>query len=750
MRVAISPPPQSRISPSKLRALFALGSLLTILATAVFAHEGHTPLPSKGASVDVGKGLVILSADARTALDVQSAEIGNPMPANSILAYATLATPWKQHAFAVSRLPGRIVALRAKPGQQVEAGAVLAEVESAEAELLRLEVQSARTELNLADRVLKGLNESTGTIAESNILSAEVKLKQAKNASELARSKWVALGLSPEILTSILKGEPVSAPPLPIRSPIGGTVIHADLALGKIVEPGEHLFEIVDLAKIWARIGVLERDLDRVAAGQPVAVHLTAYPGETFRGTVSIVGRYLDPVTHVNDVWVEFSNRTGSEARLLPGMSGQARIELAPASGTKTVAASALVNDGVDRFVLVEEANTAERSEYRKRSVEVVRESPHAAEVRSPDLFPGDRVVTRGGHQLGTFFTPGVLRLTPESMRSIGLTFDSASNREIDTVVELPGAVDLPPERRSAASARLPGTILSIRAEPGQDVKAGHIVAEVFSLDFLNLQIDLLRESLAADLADEQLARLKGIGESVSKRAIVEAEAVASSTGQRRESLKRRLTLLGVASDDVSALLKKRLVLPALPVRASVDGTVVRFDRVIGQSVRADEPLFEIHDLSKPLVEAYVSERDLASVRIGQSARLRLASNPSAVINGKVVRSGRTFGAVDRTMSVWVELDSTPVAILRQTQMARVCLVVANHPSTLAVPIGAVLREGTQTFVFVRNGDTYERRRVTLGRADDRFAEVPSGLKAGEIVAITAVDELQTAFASVR
>jgi multidrug efflux pump subunit AcrA (membrane-fusion protein) len=82
--------------------------------------------------------------------------------------------------------------------------------------------------------------------------------------------------------------------------------------------------------------------------------------------------------------------------------------------------------------------------------------------------------------------------------------------------------------------------------------------------------------------------------------------------------------------------------------------------------------------------------------------------------------------------------------------MARVCLAIDNHPSALAVQIGAVFREGTQTFVFVQNGDTYERRSVALGRADDRFAEVRSGLKAGEIVAITAVDELQTAFASVR
>lgn len=52
--------------------------------------------------------------------------------------------------------------------------------------------------------------------------------------------------------------------------------------------------------------------------------------------------------------------------------------------------------------------------------------------------------------------------------------------------------------------------------------------------------------------------------------------------------------------------------------------------------------------------------------------------------------------------------------------------------------------------MFVRTGDTFERREVGLGRTDDRFAEVKAGLTAGEPVAVAAADELNTAWASVR
>jgi membrane fusion protein, heavy metal efflux system len=131
-------------------------------------------------------------------------------------------------------------------------------------------------------------------------------------------------------------------------------------------------------------------------------------------------------------------------------------------------------------------------------------------------------------------------------------------------------------------------------------------------------------------------------------------------------------------------------------------------------------------------------------------ARVRLVGDPGVVLPGKVARSGRTFGTTHRTLSVWVELDGDPPTPLRHNQMARLSLAVGSHPPTLALPLGAVYREGTQGYVFVRSGDTFERRAVTLGRADDRFVEVTAGLAAGEPVAVAGVPELNTAWQSVR
>src|SRR5262245_24075616 len=131
--------------------------LLTVVAAWLWAHEGHAPLPSKGAQVDVAKGSIVLSQESRTALDVQTAEVEDRSLPKFVPAYATLVSPWKLHGFASARLPGRIEDLRVQAGQQVEAGQVLAEVRSLDLENLELELLNARNNVRLAEGVLKAL-----------------------------------------------------------------------------------------------------------------------------------------------------------------------------------------------------------------------------------------------------------------------------------------------------------------------------------------------------------------------------------------------------------------------------------------------------------------------------------------------------------------------------------------------------------------------------------------------------------------
>src|SRR5205823_5623851 len=113
------------------------------------------------------------------------------------------------------------------------------------------------------------------------------------NALEIARRKLLGLGAE-EAAVEQLRYAGLSAPlrGLAITSPLSGIVANTESQVGNVVEPVQHLFEIVDLTTVWAKIEVLSKDLPRIEVGLPVVLRLTAYPGQehVFRTTVQAKG----------------------------------------------------------------------------------------------------------------------------------------------------------------------------------------------------------------------------------------------------------------------------------------------------------------------------------------------------------------------------------------------------------------------------------------------------------------------------
>ena len=232
---------------------------------------------------------------------------------------------------------------------------------------------------------------------------------------------------------------------------------------------------------------------------------------------------------------------------------------------------------------------------------------------------------------------------------------------------------------------------------------------------------------------------------------LLETEGRVRTIETKSANLRQKLLTLGLTARQIDGVHKTKRVVDALPLRAPIDGAVVDFDRKLGQVVRADESLFEIHDMTQVRVQAFVGERDSARVHVGQTARIRLVAHPDLDVEGTVTRIGPVVGADSRTQAAWIEFQQPPTVSLQHSMAARVTLTTDRPASTLAVPLNAVVRDGLRSFVFVQKSDgTFERRRIELGRADDRLVEVKSGVTRGEAVATGGVPQIQTAFAAVR
>ncbi len=185
-----------------------------------------------------------------------------------------------------------------------------------------------------------------------------------------------------------------------------------------------------------------------------------------------------------------------------------------------------------------------------------------------------------------------------------------------------------------------------------------------------------------------------------------------------------------VAAGDVLAIVESNQNLQKFEVRALKGGIVTDRHATIGESIKEDEALFVVMDLSQLWADFTIFQRDVAKVKIGQAINVYI--------------SGRTEPFKSTLTFISPIVDDTT-----QSRTARA--VISNPDNTLApgafvtgqvaiadyqVPV-AVTYEGIQTIegksvVFTKDEDGFEKKEVTLGRSDGTYSEILSGIKAGE------------------
>ncbi len=734
----------------KVRVLVVLS--LVMAASLADAHEGHQPLPTKGVQVDTQNGQLTLSAQASEAIGLRSEEVVVGTVASTLKVYAESVTPWQAKAFGSAQLAGRISKLLVRTGDFVEKNQIVAELSSRELELLKLDYRQAANDLELNQRLLEMTRPSAhaGAVPMQRMLDVENAVEQSQNRLEIARIHANGLGVS-------LEGSSINQPDAlyyPIRSPIAGQILHSDLAEGKYVEAFEHLFEIVNTDEVWVRLQILEKDILKTKVGNRVKIEFPA-SSISVAGVIDQMDAGLDPQTQVSSAWVTLANQA-----IIPGVVGKATIYTSEQAEKLTVPQRAVYSDGLQNYVFVEEASTRTSAEYRKKSVrlgkrilETQKPTEPMVEVLQGDIYPGDRVVVRGGHELSSLFFLGVLKLSSNDQQRLGILTAPAGHREISLTTQLPASVRLPPENRSLLSSQMDGTVHSHTLRPGRFVKAGENLMEIASPDFYKLQLDLISTSLDADLTLRRADRFDGVkGDAVSLRVVLETRSQAEQLKARAESLKRQLATLGLLESEIESIAKERRILDYLPIRSNIEGHITSSAVTLGETVTASQPLVEIQNLQAVWIEAHVPSRETRSLSEGASGVASLLASPDIRFPVVLSRIGPTVNESTRAQRIWF----TPAATSDIPQLRAGALITVNLPieasiSSLAIPSSAILRDGMHNFSFVQKSDGYvERRRIKIGRSDGEYTEVVNGIEAGELVVTTGGRELQTAFASLR
>jgi len=263
--------------------------------------------------------------------------------------------------------------------EQVQFAATEAQLQSA-FEQAQQEVQLRQTELNRSRQLYE-----VGAVPLKQLQAAESEFKQAQSRLEGAKQAQAQY-------QAILSQQNATARRVPIRAPISGTVVAANLTAGQQMDPADSLLTIADLSNLWIEVTIHESDLGSIGWANSLDFTTPAAPGRRYAAKLVTVGHVVDPSSRTVTVIFAATNLDGS---LRLGMTAEARIPTGPAVRALLVPASALLALGDQSVVYVE----TEAGVYRPRVI-VLGQRIDGKIVVVRGLRPGERVVTLGAGAL--------------------------------------------------------------------------------------------------------------------------------------------------------------------------------------------------------------------------------------------------------------------------------------------------------------------------------------------------------------
>ncbi len=235
------------------------------------------------------------------------------------------------------------------------------------------ELVSAQREYAIAAQGVTALKDANS--------QAQAGMQQLAQSSLLRLKNWDISDEQIKALTS--SGTPQRT--LTFRSPVSGIVMEKKALQGMRFMPGEMLYQVADLSRVWVIAEVFEQDLALVKNGARAQISINAYPDKAFTGTVTYVYPTLKAETRTVPVRVELAN---PGMLIKPGMFAQVEMQVKAKAPGVTVPVSAVIDSGTRKLVLVQ----LKEGRYEPREVSTGARSDNYVEVLS-GLKEGEAVV---------------------------------------------------------------------------------------------------------------------------------------------------------------------------------------------------------------------------------------------------------------------------------------------------------------------------------------------------------------------
>jgi len=234
--------------------------------------------------------------------------------------------------------------------------------------------EQAKNQYEIADAQYQSARESYELViegaSEEDLKSFEAQVRQAKAALDLAKYQ--------------LKNTQITAP-------ISGKATSITVSSGEMISPSMPLLTIIDVNRIFVKVGISEKDISKIKIGQTVVLEIDAFPEEIFKGEVVSKGVAVDQISKTLEVKIEILQ---PEVDIPIGVFARGDILVKTNKNALIIPSSALSRKKDGIYVYVIEEGIA-----RQKEVELGIIQDERVEILS-GLSVGQEIVVSGNQEL--------------------------------------------------------------------------------------------------------------------------------------------------------------------------------------------------------------------------------------------------------------------------------------------------------------------------------------------------------------
>ena len=325
------------------------------------------------------------------------------------------------------------------------------------------------------------------------------------------------------------------------------------------------------------------------------------------------------------------------------------------------------------------------------------------------------------------------LSLSPEQMRTVGISLGKIEQRNLNDVVKASGQLAVPPQNKADVSVLNGGIIHTISVLEGQHVNKGQLLVTIENQELIRIQQDYLGARnnfsyIQAEYNRQQQLKAAGAGTGKSYQA---AAAAYDTERSKIKAYESQLKQLGVNPAQLSA----GHIVSHFPLVSPISGTIGQITANTGAYVQPGTAIMEVVDNSKIHCDLIVFEKDLMKVNVGQKVDFQLTNQQNLQIKGIINGVNKSFENESKGVIVHAVIENTAKQNLIPGMYVTALINVGTRLCA-AVPVDAVVRAEGREYIFV----------VKTGTPGDQvyfnLCEVKTGVSEAGYVQITPLSPL--------